>query len=186
MFDRRPQRGDERNVAIDYYLKNDADTVKIEILDAQGKVVREFMGDATPPPAATDGDGFFGGPPARVGIKKGMNRFTWDMRFEGATVFPGMIMWAANPARGPLAPPSDSRSITPRRNKSQCFTIGIDKRLDAGQRRRLAEQFKLAARFSTRYGGQCAGREFDRSDLLQGAREVPRRRREIQAIATAC
>ena len=54
-----------------------------------------------------DGGGLFGRPPPRVGVKKGMNRFTWDLRYEGATVFPGMIMWAAQPARGPLAPPAD-------------------------------------------------------------------------------
>ena len=92
-----PQRGLDRNIAIDYYLKNDADTVKIEFLDAQGNPIRTFTGDAKPitPPADGDGGGFFGGAPARVGVKKGMNRFTWDMRYEGATVFPGMIMWAA-------------------------------------------------------------------------------------------
>ena len=28
----------------------------------------------------------------RVGVKKGMNRFTWDMRQEGATVFPGVYI----------------------------------------------------------------------------------------------
>ena len=41
-----PQRGLDRNIAIDYYLKNDADEVKIEFLDAQGNVVRSFTGDA--------------------------------------------------------------------------------------------------------------------------------------------
>ena len=35
---------------------------------------------------------------------KGMNRFTWDMRYPNARDFPGMIMWAAS-TRGPAAPP---------------------------------------------------------------------------------
>ncbi len=34
-----------------------------------------------------------------------MNRFTWDLRQNGAVVFPGMIMWAAQPERGPASPP---------------------------------------------------------------------------------
>ncbi len=33
-----PLRGLDRNVAIDYFLKNDADTVKIEFLDAAGQI----------------------------------------------------------------------------------------------------------------------------------------------------
>ncbi|MEO7134147.1 MAG: glycosyl hydrolase, partial [Vicinamibacterales bacterium] len=185
-----PQRGLDRNVAIDYYLKTDADTVKIEILDAQGTVVREFMGDATPPPAATDGDGFFGGPPARVGIKKGMNRFTWDMRFAGATVFPGMIMWAANPARGPLAPPSDFtvRITAGGETKSQGFTIGIDKRLDGHvSAADLAEQFKLSAEIRdkvTEANAAVVQIRSIRDQVTKALEKVPQKKKaEIQAIA---
>ena len=45
-----------------------------------------------------------GGPPARVTATRGMNRFTWDMRYPNAVEFPGLIMWAAS-TRGPAAPP---------------------------------------------------------------------------------
>ena len=90
-----PQRGRDRNVTFDYYLGKDADEVKIEFLDAQGSVLRSFTG--TPKPTGTglpegvdpEMAAFFGMAPARVGVAKGMNRFTWDMRYEGATVFPG-------------------------------------------------------------------------------------------------
>ena len=35
---------------------------------------------------------------------QGHHRVNWDLRYPGATEFPGLIMWAAS-SRGPLAPP---------------------------------------------------------------------------------
>ena len=37
-------------------------------------------------------------------MTEGLHRVTWDLRYPGATEFPGLIMWAAS-ARGPIAPP---------------------------------------------------------------------------------
>jgi hypothetical protein len=37
-------------------------------------------------------------------VTAGLHRQTWDMRYSGATDFPGLIMWAAS-SRGPQAPP---------------------------------------------------------------------------------
>jgi hypothetical protein len=34
-----------------------------------------------------------------------MNRFSWNLRHAGSTVFPGMIIWSGNPANGPMAVP---------------------------------------------------------------------------------
>jgi photosystem II stability/assembly factor-like uncharacterized protein len=69
---------------IDYHLAADAASVRIDILDASGAVVRTYAG--TPPGSA------------------GFHRFTWDQRYEAATVFPGMILWVGT-ADGPFAPP---------------------------------------------------------------------------------
>jgi photosystem II stability/assembly factor-like uncharacterized protein len=90
---------------IDYYLKAQADKVTIEILDGQGKVIRMFVGSAADdrkPAGAVPA----AGPPAAGTAPRGagMNRFTWDLHYPGATVFPGMIMWGASPERGPWAP----------------------------------------------------------------------------------
>jgi photosystem II stability/assembly factor-like uncharacterized protein len=101
-----------RGVFVDYYLKQPADKVAIEILDAQGRSIRTFTGAAeevkkpdAPGAAADEEEGGFGAPPpARVTVRQGMNRFTWDMRYPGARDFPGLIMWAAS-VRGPQAPP---------------------------------------------------------------------------------
>jgi len=164
--------------------------VKIEFLDAQGNVVRTYTGDAKPPATAEGEGGGFGPPPARVGVKKGMNRFTWDMRYEGATVFPGMIMWAAQPARGPLAPPGDFtvRVTAGSDVKTQAFTIGIDRRLE-GQvtAADLLEQFKLATEIRnkvTEANSAVIQIRSIRDQVNKALEKVPqRKKKEVQAIA---
>ncbi len=143
-------RGRDRNVTFDYYLNDEAPEVKIEFLDAKGAVLRTFSG--TPKaaaPAANEGD-FFGTAPPRVGTAKGINRFTWDMRYEGATVFPGMIMWAAQPQRGPAAPPGryTVRITANGETKTRDFSVAIDPRLvaDGISEADLLAQFTLSAR----------------------------------------
>ena len=187
-----PQRGLDRNVAIDYYLKADNDTVKIEFFDADGKLVRSFSGDAkpaTPAPGAEDGGGI-GPPPARVGVKKGMNRFTWDMRYEGATTFPGMIMWAANPQRGPAAPPAKYtvRVTAGGETKAQEFSIGIDSRLMKSVTvADLQQQFKLSSEIRDKVtaANQAVIQVRAIRDQVNKAMEkVPAKKKaEIQALA---
>ncbi len=92
---------------INYWLKQPAKSVIIDILDAKGNVIRTFAPDtgAPRPAAGAGGGGRFGGqqaPPPKVA---GMNRFSWDLNYASATVFPGMILWGASTA-GPAAPPA--------------------------------------------------------------------------------
>jgi hypothetical protein len=145
-----PMRGRDRNVTFDYFLNKEASEVKIEFLDGQGTVLRTFTGaakaDATPP---AEGNPFGGGPP-RVNTAKGINRFAWDMRYEGATVFPGMIMWAAQPQRGPAAPTGrySVRITANGETKTREFTIALDPRLKAAgiSEADLQQQFDLSKR----------------------------------------
>jgi photosystem II stability/assembly factor-like uncharacterized protein len=188
-----PQRGFDRNVAFDYYLAKDADEVKLEITDASGKVLRTFTGKPTDKePERDDADFFFGGgPPPRVGVKKGMNRFTWDMRQEGAVTFPGMIMWAARPQRGPASPPGQYRvRVTANgQTATKTFTIGIDPRLKAEgiTEADLHEQFKLSLRVRdkvTEANNAVIQVRSIREQVQDRLAKVPeRRRKEIQAIA---
>ena len=108
-------RSVSRGVTIDYFLKEASDKVTIDILDAKGQVVRTFSGPPaaateTRPPEMEEGEegSRRGGPAPRVTANKGMNRFTWDMRYPNAVEFPGLIMWAAS-TRGPAAPPGRYR-----------------------------------------------------------------------------
>ena len=146
-----PMRGRDRNVTFDYYLNQEAGEVKIEFLDASGTVLRTFTG--TPKAATTPdaGEGnFFSGPPVRVTTAKGINRFSWDMRYEGAVVFPGMIMWAAQPQRGPAAPTGKYtvRITANGETRTRDFNIQIDPRLAAEgiTEADLLEQFRLSVR----------------------------------------
>jgi hypothetical protein len=117
-------RGLDRSLAVDYYLKQPAQKVAMEFLDAQGKAIRTFTGtpadaDRRPPAPGGDDEGFRRPPDPHPAVSAGLHRVTWDLRYPGATDFPGMIMWAAG-TRGPLAPPgtysvrvtADDRSVT--------------------------------------------------------------------------
>jgi photosystem II stability/assembly factor-like uncharacterized protein len=68
-------------VILDYTLPEitEKDTLKLEILDASGKVVRTYVNRKNPDFAA-----YPGGPPAEAVIPsaKGLNRFVWDFRTD--------------------------------------------------------------------------------------------------------
>jgi photosystem II stability/assembly factor-like uncharacterized protein len=105
-------RGLDRGLAVDYYLKNPAQKVTMEFVDAQGKVIRTFTGTAADAEASqrqqnappSDDEGFRRPPDPKPSVTAGLHRLNWDMRYPGATDFPGLVMWAAN-TRGPIAPP---------------------------------------------------------------------------------
>jgi photosystem II stability/assembly factor-like uncharacterized protein len=102
-------RSVNRGVAVDYYLKQAAEKVTIDILDGDGRLVRSFTG--TPDvekkekkDEAGDEEEYFRTPEPKVPVKAGMNRFVWDMRYPGPVPIPKMILWAAG-TRGPTALP---------------------------------------------------------------------------------
>jgi hypothetical protein len=142
-------RSVDRGVPVDYYLKNAAEKVTIEILDAQGQVVNSFSGvpakegdkPAGPPP---EGE-FFRAPAAAVAVKAGMNRFVWDMRYAGAKDFPNMILWAGS-TRGPLAPPGTYRVrlTASGETQTQPFAISRNPNTPGVTDADLTEQFRLA------------------------------------------
>ena len=139
--------------AFDYYLSKDAEQVTIEILDSKGAVIRSFVGSAEEEkkrarPAGGDDDGeSFGPPAARPPARKaGTNRFAWDLRYPGATVFEGMILWSARAESGPLAVPGNYqvRLTANGKTESQPLTIKKDPRLTNVTEDDLAKQFALA------------------------------------------
>jgi photosystem II stability/assembly factor-like uncharacterized protein len=92
---------------VDYYLSSDAGEVKLEFLDAQGKVVRTYASSdpVRSPDPATDPAAYnklcqqtpnapdcglplyWPAPPQVLKTSAGMHRFTWDMHYD---LFPGM------------------------------------------------------------------------------------------------
>ena len=146
-------RGLDRGVAVDYYLKNAAQKVTMDILDAGGKTIRTFTGAATDktdqseqaaPPS--DDEGLRRPPDPKPAVTAGLHRVTWDMRYPGATDFPGMVMWAAN-TRGPIAPPAayQVRVTADGKTDTQSFAIRREPHvLAAVSDQDLREQFDLA------------------------------------------
>lgn len=144
-------RSVSRGVIIDYYLKEPADKVAIDILDAQGKIVRTFTGtpaDAKQKPeaaAAAGEEGPRAAAPVQVAVRPGMNRFVWDLRYPDATGFPQLILWAGN-LRGPVAAPGayQVRLTAGGRTLMQRFSITRNPMLADVTDTDLQEQFKLA------------------------------------------
>ena len=167
-----------QNGLFQYYLPKTADSVRVEILDSTGKLIKAFTGkkdsaknvavvpaavdsgaggtavtgirrprtDTTAAAAAEDSeDG-----PVRIqrppGTAAGINQFEWDLRYPGATDFPGMIMWSARPQSGPLAVPGkyQVRLTTGGQTLTQQFNIKADPRLKGVTVADMREQFRLA------------------------------------------
>jgi len=101
----------EPGAIIDYaFAEPQAGTVRLEILDARGNLVRAFSSEPTPAsPSGQTTQGLAGGKPPipvqaaspKLETGAGMHRFIWDLSYPGP--------WDPDPRRsgsnGPLAPP---------------------------------------------------------------------------------
>ncbi len=193
LFDPRDAlRGRDGTLRIDYFLAKDADLVTVEFLDGQGQVIRSLKGDAKAPRREPSAEEqlmeMFLGPAPRVEFKKGLNRLNWDLRYEGSVVFPGMIMWAATPQRGPVAPPGtySVRVTANGQTKTQEFTVGIDPRLTGVTAAHLEEQFTFAKQIRDKVSEANSAVIQVRSLRDQVKERIekvpPRRRAEIQKL----
>jgi hypothetical protein len=138
-----------QNATFQYYLPKAADSLKIEILDMEGKIVQTFKGEKAKTDSAakagTDDEDFVP-PPKAPTMAAGLNQFSWDLRYPGATVFKGMIMWSARPQNGPLAPPGNyqARITAGGVSITHPFEIRLDPRVKNISLADLQEEFKLS------------------------------------------
>jgi hypothetical protein len=142
-------RGVDPGVMIDYYLPKAPTSLKIDVLDSSGKLVRSFTGGTTAEKKAESGGGdddFGPKPEPKPSMKAGLNRFTWDMRYPGFTEFPKMIMWAAR-NRGPLAVPGayQARLTVDGQVQTVPLSIQLDPRVQGVSQEDLVKQFQLAS-----------------------------------------
>lgn len=144
----------DTGVPIDYLLGAEAADVRIEMLDAQGQVIRtitrEVPVNGQADAAAQDAEDSGGPPPARVTGKAGMNRFLWDMREQAARDFPGLILWGGRLA-GPLVVPGryQARVTAGAHTQSVSFEIVADPRSGVPVAD-LQAQYALARRINRR------------------------------------
>ncbi|MGB5818652.1 MAG: glycosyl hydrolase [Saonia sp.] len=134
------------DTAIQYYLKEQQDTITFEILDANDNLIDTFTGSKPEYEEDPDIPWWKKGGSSKPTTAKGINTFTWDLRYPGVTEFDGMIIWSARPQRGPKAPLGEYkvRMKTNDYDKTQDFGIRIDPNLKGITKQDLDEQFELA------------------------------------------
>ncbi|MDH4350581.1 MAG: glycosyl hydrolase, partial [Gemmatimonadota bacterium] len=121
-----------------FYLKDvPTDPVKLEVLEADGDVIKTFSSKAGP-----RGD--------QLEVTAGMNRFVWNLRYPDASRFDGMIFWAGG-TQGPTAPPGtyQLRLTAGEWSATQSVTLLKDPRTSATQAD-LDEQFAFLLRIRDR------------------------------------
>jgi photosystem II stability/assembly factor-like uncharacterized protein len=169
----RPATRGVNEAVVQFTLARPADTVMVEVLDAAGRVIRTFSGGGNRPKAdsARADSAKTKTPPAdtivsptgcetsrrrqeaaRPGGQVGLNRFTWDLRYPGATTFDCMIIWSASPERGPVAVPGtyQVRVSANGASQTQPLMVRMDPRLHGITEADLRAQFDLATRIRDR------------------------------------
>ena len=134
------------DATIQYYLKEQLDTITFQILDANDKVINTFTGSKPAYEKNPDAPWWERGGSSKPTTAKGLNTFTWDARYPGATEFEGMIIWSARPQRGPKAPLGayKVRMKTNGYEKTHGFSIVMNPNLKGITEADLKEQFVLA------------------------------------------
>ncbi len=124
--------------------------LKLEILDASGAVVRSFS-SKTPEVRARNlfadlfAAFFGGGSPRTLPVKKGSNRWVWDLGYPDGRPAPDTMMWGS--VQGPPAPPGryQARMTVGDFRATREFEVKKDPRIPATQAD-LEEQFQLAVK----------------------------------------
>lgn len=117
-------------VMVYYYLKEKPDSnshISLEFLDDKGKHIKTFSTDAKEKKH-------------RLKAVQGLNRFVWNMRYEDAKKFDGMILWWGE-MRGPKAVPGDYQvKLTSGENEQvQSFKILSNPNSSAGLTDHMAQ-----------------------------------------------
>jgi len=127
-----------------YFKKAPKEEVKIEILDAAGGVIRTYSSQRTEP-LEEPLDPEDKKPEKQIKLEDGLNRFVWDLHYEGARRVPGYYLWEyGEGAQGPLAVPGNYQVRLTANGKSQTasFDVKLDPRVTVSQAD-LEKQFRL-------------------------------------------
>src|SRR5262249_55509016 len=107
--------------------------VTLEILDQKGQVLRKYPAKRQPGEDASGDDEGFGRQPERpLPTEAGVNRFVWDLQYEGSSRVPHSPLWAGN-TDGPVAVPGAYQVRLTVQGKSYAAPLEIkaDPRLQA-------------------------------------------------------
>jgi len=111
---------------INFYVKHKDSQINLEIIDKDGHLVIQLFD--------------------KKNQSQGMYRLVWNLRYEGATSFPNIILEGGNPRRGPWAPPGIYSAKLTINGKVQIhnFEVEKDPRLTEVSNEDLKAQFDLA------------------------------------------
>jgi photosystem II stability/assembly factor-like uncharacterized protein len=120
--------------------KEEAPKITLEILDSSGKVIRKFPKKEEP---AAEEESFFERDRSGENLpaEAGLNRFVWDLRYEGATKVPRAPLWGGG-TEGPVALPGTYQVRLTVLGKS--YTVPLEIKADP---RRKVSQEDLAKQF---------------------------------------
>ncbi len=154
------------NATIPYWVKHPVKSLTVEVLDAKGDLIRTFTGAEPgaagrggraggrgaagvnpddPGAGGGGGRGGRGGAANTASMAPGINTVSWDLRYPGATSFPGMILWGGS-VNGPMAVPGTYQVRLTVDGKAQTRPLTVKKHplyTDVSQAD-LQEQFNLA------------------------------------------
>jgi hypothetical protein len=140
--DAKPKTEDDAKSG-DEKKKDEPPKITLEILDSSGKVIRKYPKKEEP---GDEEEGFFergGGGGGNLPADAGLNRFVWDLRYEGATKVPHAPLWGGS-TDGPVALPGtyQVRLTVLGKSYTAALEIKADPRLKVTQED-LAKQFDL-------------------------------------------
>lgn len=144
-----PQSSSAATITTEPEAKSDSESedkkkesrIKIEILDSAGKVIRTYPPKNKPEPE--NDEGFGRNRPEEIPSEAGINRFIWDLHYEGTPRIPNSPLWGGS-TDGPLALPGDYqiRLTVDGKAQTQPFKIVPDPRLQVTAED-LKKQFDL-------------------------------------------
>jgi photosystem II stability/assembly factor-like uncharacterized protein len=120
-------RGLDKSLSIDYLLKQPAENVTVELLDGQGKTIRTYAGtraDTEKKPAPPSIEDIFNPKDPKPSTAGGLQRLNWDLRYDRATEFAGLVMWDAT-TRGPIAAPGSYQVRVTADGQSQTESFAV-------------------------------------------------------------
>jgi hypothetical protein len=136
--------------ALYYYLKEEPkEPVKLELLDAEGKVIRTFTSEEKKKESGSD-EWEKDEAEEHIPAKAGLNQFTWDLRYEPPKKIPAAIYDEGEPS-GPLVLPGNyqARLTVATKNFTAPLGVTMDPRVKTSAED-LRKQFDLLLKMRER------------------------------------
>ena len=189
-FDEPQAANPPEGAVIDYYLRDKPTTpIQLEILDADGRLVRRYSSDDKPHktnPSDVPFPMYWVHEPQPLSSEAGVHRFVWDLRYA---LPPGVRDSSWRPRTVFALPGSFTVRLTANgKSSTQPLTLVLDPRVNTPQEA-LVEQITLALRLSAELGETSAARQqfavlqkqtVERKKALAGNSELEKLLEEFQ------